>query len=273
MALLVAASCKTAVKAFFTLPSIGFITAGSTITPDTPVGSVLTEQMTGAAFAALDIAAALSCDLLMLAALAPIAAGMMLCVLRAARESELPGTGTQRGLSSYGAGGLGYFFATARNYRRALTLATSTVMRVAFWTALTVLPLWVVTERDKVLAFAEAYLPAEFHLLPVAIALSALTALIGLFVRTRRYAASLIYVDDPTLSLRAAARRSAKLMRGHRAEAAAFELGFLLWWAAGFFTLGIVLALYALPYYLCCRVIFYRRIEALADLQRAKKGV
>lgn len=255
------------------MPSIGFITTGSTITPDTPVGSVLTEQMTGAAFAALDTAAALSGDLLMLAALAPIAVGMMLCVLRAACESELPGTGSQKGLSSYGAGGLGYFFANARNYRRALTLATSTVMRTVIWTALTVLPLWAVSERDGVLAFADVYLPTGLPLLPIAIALSVLTALTGLCVRTRRYVASLLYIEDPSLSLRAAARRSAKLMRGHRAEAAALELGFILWWAAGFFTLGIVLALYALPYYLCCHVMFYRRIEAQADLQRAKKGV
>lgn len=273
IALLVAASCKTAAKVFFTLPSIAFVTAGSTITPDTPLGSVLTEQMTDAAFTALDIAAALAGDLLMFAVLAPLAAGMMLCVLRSACESELPLTGAQRGLSSYGAGGLGYFFATAHNYRRALTLAASMVMRAAIWTAITALPLWAVSERERVLAFTKAYLPAGFPLLPAAVVLSVLISLIGLYVRTRRYAASLIYIDDPSLSLRAAARRSAKLTRGHRAEAAMLELSFILWWAAGFFSLGIVLALYTLPFYLCCRVVFFRHIEAQADLHQAKKEV
>ena len=66
---------------------------------------------------------------------------------------------------------------------------------------------------------------------------------------------------------------SAKLTRGHRAEAAMLELSFILWWAAGFFSLGIVLALYTLPFYLCCRVMFFRHIEAQADLQPMKKGV
>lgn len=57
-------------------------------------------------------------------------------------------------------------------------------------------------------------------------------------------------------------------MHGHRMAAASLELGYIAWWLLGFFTLGIVLALFVLPYYLCCRAIFYRRI---VDLQQQKE--
>lgn len=268
VAVLVAMACKSVVKAFFSLPSLEFVTASSSITPDTPVGSILTEQITVPAMTALDMAAAVSSDLLTLALLAPIIAGMMLCALRATSEFDLNLTSSRRGLSSYCAGGLGYFFASAHNYRRALALATSAVLRAVFWFALVLLPLWAVSEAGGMLAFAAAYIPAGFPLLPAAIALSLFFLLLGFFMRTRRYLVSPIYIENPELTLRESARRSAKLMHGHRMAAASLELGYIAWWLLGFFTLGIVLALFVLPYYLCCRAIFYRRI---VDLQLQKE--
>jgi len=272
-ALLAASACKSAAKTFFTLPSLEFITVSSSITPESPVGSILTEQITDSAMRALDFAAAISGDLLMLTLLAPIIAGMILCVLRATSESELNLSQTRRGLSSYGAGGLGYFFATAQNYRRALALATSAALRAIFWGALVLLPIWAVSERHGRLAFAAEYLPAGFPLLPVACVLSVFFAILGFFLRTRRYLTTPIYIENAELSLRESARCSATLMRGYRAAAASIELGFTAWWLIGFFTLGIVLALFTLPYYLCCRVIFYRRIVEQESLREAKNKV
>ncbi len=265
---LVAAACKTVVSAFFALPSIDFIAASSTAAPETPFGSVLTEQMTPAANAALDSAGALAGDLLMLAALTPLAAGLLLCVIRAVREETLFDgrtmyTPEKRGLSPFSAGGLGHFFASADAYRRASALGAVTVLRCAFHVALAVLPIWAVSERGGRLAFLSAFMPESFPFLPTACALSAIFVVLGLYSRARNFAAAPLYVSDPALTLRQAAKRSAETMRGHKAEAAALMLSFAGWWAVGFFTLGIVAAIYVLPYYLCCHTVFLKQTGIL----------
>lgn len=260
LALLVAASCKSVASAFFSLPSLGFITASSIVTPDTPVGSVLSEQMTASAYSALKLAGAFACDLLMLAVLAPIAAGLFLCVMRAVSETELPNFGSRRGLSAFSAGGFGHFFTTANQYRRAAALAFSMTLRAAVKIAFVALPLWAVSERGGTLAFAAAYLPDGFPLLPTAGAVSALFALLALYDSSRRFAVASYYIGDTSLTLHMAARRSAALTHGHRAETSALMLSFAGWWVIGFLTLGIVLALYALPYYMCCKTVLIKKI-------------
>jgi len=259
------------IKTFFTLPSLEFVTASSTVSPDTPVGSILTEQLTEPAMWALDMAAAVSSDFLTLALVAPTVAGMILCILRAYAESELGVYPSARGISSYAAGGLGYFFAGTQNYRRAFALAGSAVFRIVLWLILVVLPIWAAAELDSgVLVPFAVYLPAGFPVLPFAIVLSALFLLLGLFIRVRRYLAAPIYIENPNLSIAESARCSVELMRGYRAAALSLELGFISWWLLGFFTLGIMLALFVIPYYLTCRVVFYRRV---VELQKAKSEV
>ena len=258
--LLAAASCKTAAKAFFALPAVDFITNSSLLPSDTPAGSVLAEQTTDEAYAALRLAESAAGDLLILAVTAPLVAGLLLCVLRAVRETELPDFGIRRGLSPFSAGGLGRFFASAGDYRRAVALISSMALRTAIRLAFIAAPLWAVAESDGLLASAAAYLPRGFPLLPLACALSAAFAASGLCVFTRRFAAAALYIGDSSLSLRAAAKRSAALMRGHKLEAAALALSFTGWWIAGFLTLGVALAFFALPYFLCCYASLMHRI-------------
>jgi hypothetical protein len=258
--LLAAASCKTAAKAFFALPALDFITSNSLLSSDTPVGSVLAEQTTDEAYAALRLTESFAGDLMILAVIAPLAAGLLLCVLRAVRETELPDFGIRRGMSPFSAGGLGRFFASAGDYRRAVALISSMTLRTAISFAFIAAPLWAVAESDELLAPAAAYLPRGFPLLPLACALSAAFAVLGLCVFSRRFAVAALYVGDSTLSLRGAAKRSAALMRGHKIEAAALTLSFTGWWIAGFLTLGIALAFFALPYYLCCYASLMHRI-------------
>ncbi len=93
------------------------------------------------------------------------------------------------------------------------------------------------------------------------ISLADLTVIGGILLRYFFFCIPFIVAENPSVKKIEAVKLSCRMMRGHKWEYFKYDLTLLGWRLIGFFSMGIVDALYGAPYRMACETEFYVRVR------------